>query len=102
MITIRTLATMGIGLLIAATAGSALAVPYTPVLDEFWIMKNSAEIYRDSFTDGVPPPSGPDDGLFNSDTYSVIGPGGITGESLGKLTMTPLNGTPTGISGTFS
>lgn len=35
MITIRALITMGIGLLITST--TVFAVPFTPVLDEFWI-----------------------------------------------------------------
>jgi len=90
MITIRSLVAMGIGMLIATTAGSALAIPFTPVLDEFWIVKNSAEIFRDSFNDGVLPPSGPD----GATTYSVRGTDGLTSEVGGKLTLTPALGVP--------
>jgi sugar lactone lactonase YvrE len=63
---------------------------FKPVADEFWIIKNGIEIFRDSFNDGVLPPSGPD----GAATYSVNGPGGMTSESNGKLTMTPAAGDP--------
>lgn len=93
------------GFLIAVTAESALAVTFTPVLDEFWILKNSTQIFRDSFNDGTPPPSGPDDGVVNPTTYSVFGPGGITSETAsnpGKLTLTPSLGQPTIVTTTFA
>lgn len=107
MFTIRSLAALLIGMLIALTTGAAFALPFTPVLDEFWIMKGSAtagptEIFRDSFNNNVPPPSGPDDGMPNPTTYSLVGPGGITSEAGNKLTMTPSLGVPTGISGTYA
>lgn len=103
MITIRSLAAMGTSLLLALSAGSVFAIPYTPVLDEFWIMKGSAaagptEIFRDSFNDTVLPPSGPD----GPTTYTVYGPGGITSEANGKLTMTPSLGNPTVITATHA
>lgn len=88
MITIRSLVSMGIGMLIASTAGFAYAVPFTPVLDEFWINKDGAQIFRDSFNDGILPPSGPD----GTTTYVVVGASGMTSETFGspgKLTMTP-------------
>ena len=103
MITIRSLVAMGIGALIASTGGLAFALPYTPIIDEFWITKNAAgaapdEIFRDSFGDGVVPPSGPD----GTGTYFGVGFAGMTGESSGKLTMTPSLGDPTGLVGTFA
>jgi hypothetical protein len=85
MIAVRSLVTIGIGILIAASTGSVFATPFTPVLDELWIEKDGTEIFRDSFADGTPPPSGPD----GSTTYSMFGPGGITSETGDKLTMTP-------------
>ena len=103
MTTRRTLSSTAAACLILLAATPALAVPFTAGIDEFWIMKGTAtagptEIFRDSFSDGAPPPSGPDGGT----TYAVFGPGGFTNESGGKLTMTPASGAPTGISGTYS
>ena len=80
-------------LLIAATSGSAFAIPFTPQLDEFWIVKNGTEIFRDSFNDGVLPPSGPDDGVIDP-TYAVFGAGGMISEAGDRLTMTPSLGDP--------
>jgi len=101
MITIRSFVAMGIGALIASTSGFAFALPFTPIMDEFWIMKNAAgaapaEIFRDSFGDGAVPPSGPD----GSTTYFGVGHAAMTSESGGKLTMTPSLGNLVGISGT--
>ncbi|MDI6746941.1 MAG: PEP-CTERM sorting domain-containing protein [Rhodocyclaceae bacterium] len=101
MITLRSLAAMGTSLLLTLSAGSVFAIPFTPVLDEFWIMKGSAaagptEIFRDSFNDTVLPPSGPD----GSTTYFGVGHAAMTSESGGKLTMTPSLGNIVGISGT--
>jgi hypothetical protein len=80
-------------------AGAASAVPFQPVIDEFWVIRNSTENFRDSFSDGVKPPSGPEDGLTSSgNTYGVSGAAGFTSESGGKLTMTPELGVPTLIS----
>jgi hypothetical protein len=100
---IRKLAAAAVGFLITLTAGSAFATLFTPVLDEFWIMKGSAgmpstEMFRDSFNNNIPPPSGPD----GSATYSLYGPAGITGEAGGKLTMTPSFGDPTVITTTYA
>lgn len=102
MSSIRSLAVLALAVLITSTTGSAFATPFMPVLDEFWILKGSTQIFRDSFNDGVLPPSGPDDGLFNPTTYSVFGPGGMTSESAGKLTLTPSLGAPTVITTTFA
>jgi len=98
MTTNRSLVAMAIGLFITSTAGSAFAVPFTPALDAFWIVKDDTEIFRDSFSDGVVPPSGPD----GPSTYSVFGPGGMTSESGGKLTMTPSLGDSTLVTTTFA
>jgi hypothetical protein len=83
---------------------SAHALPFTPVIDEFWIMKRIAPgdpvtvIFRDSFSDGAVPPSGPD----GAATYGMFGPGGMTGEAGGKLTMTPSLGESVLITATFA
>jgi len=99
----RKLAAIGTACLISLTTGSAVATPFTPVLDEFWITKNGATIFSDSFADGVPPPSGPDDSPSNPNpTYNVYGPGGITSEANGKLTMTPALGDPSVITTTYA
>lgn len=84
-----------------ALSGAAGATTFQPVLDEFWVLKNGTEIFRDSFEDGVLPPSGPDGPI----TYSNVpgaGLAGMTSESGGKLTMTPALGAPTLISGAFA
>ncbi|MBA3034210.1 MAG: PEP-CTERM sorting domain-containing protein [Gammaproteobacteria bacterium] len=98
MITLRSIAAMGTSLLLALSAGSVFAVPFTPVLDEFRITKDGREIFHDSFTDGVVPPSGPD----GQTTYFGVGFAGMTSESGGSLTMTPSLGDPTGLVGTFA
>jgi hypothetical protein len=67
-------------------------------MDEFWINKNGAPLFRDSFDGPGLPPSGPD----GAATYAVTGPAGFTGASNGKLTMTPGLGAPVMISGVFS
>lgn len=89
-----------LGFLLASA--SAHAGPFTSVIDEFWIKKGAEEIFRDSFADGKLPPTGPDDGKPNPNTYIVTGGGGFTSESAGKLTMTPLLGAPIGISGVYA
>lgn len=101
MITIRSLVTKVIGMLIVSASGFASAMPFTPILDEFWIVKSTAaagpaEIFRDSFGDGAVPPSGPD----GATTYFGVGHAAMTSESGGKLTMTPSLGNLVGISGT--
>ena len=60
MSSIRSHLLVAAGLLIAATSAPAFAIPFTPQLDEFWIVKDGTEIFRDSFNDGALPPSGPD------------------------------------------
>ena len=102
MFSIRSHLLVAAGLLIAAASGPAFAIPFTPQLDEFWIVKNGEEIFRDSFDAGGPPPSGPDDGVINPTTYAVFGAGGMTGEADGRLTMTPSLGDTVLISGVSS
>ena len=85
-------------LLLSLATVSALATPFKPILDEFWVVKDSNEIFRDSFDNSVPPPSGPD----GTGTYSMHGAGGITGETGGKLTMTPSLGEPVVITTTYA
>lgn len=94
-----------VGIWSAALAVSVLLsgparASFMPVMDEFWVVKNGNEIFRDPFDDGALPPSGPDDAITSSgDTYTVNGAGGMTSESGGKLTMTPSLGAPSLISG---
>lgn len=92
-----------IGVLALSAANSAVATTFTPVLDEFWIVKDGTEIFRDSFNDGVLPPDGPD----GANTYTVTGAAGLTSESTGtppegKLTMTPRLGEATVITTTYA
>lgn len=101
MIMNRSIVTKGIGMLIVSASGFAFAMPFTPILDEFWIVKSTDtagpnEIFRDSFDDGVVPPSGPD----GATTYFGVGHTAMTSESGGKLTMTPSLGNLVSISGT--
>jgi hypothetical protein len=90
----------------AFCGGASVAAPFTPVIDEFWVVKNGSEQFRDSFDDGVLPPSGPQDGnpsgTGNPNTYSVTGPNGFIGESGGRLTMQPSLGTPTVITNSLA
>jgi hypothetical protein len=92
----------------AGVAVSATATPFTPVIDEFWVMKGASlesvsQVFRNSFNDGIAPPSGPQDININTqDTYNVFGAGGITGESGGKLTLTPSNGDTVLITNAFA
>jgi len=100
---------LSIGVALLALCGTVGASLFQPVLDEFWIVKDSTEIFRDSFDGGGPPPSGPDDGWVNPvtlevnpTTYSVFGLGGIASETGGKLTLTPSLGAPTVVTTTFA
>ncbi len=87
-------------LAVSLFSASLSAMPFAPVIDEFWVVKNGSENFRDSFSDGNLPASGPEDGITTSgNTYSVQGSAGFTSESGGKLTMTPSLGTPTLITG---
>ena len=79
--------------------GPASAAPFTPVIDEFWIVRNGTEIFRDSFSDGIVPASGPD-GATTYFTAAQAGLAGMTSETGGKLTITPSLGAPTLITGT--
>lgn len=83
MIAIRPLIVTAIGIVISSTTGAALAVPCAPVLDECWIKKSTATaaptgIFRDSFNNGITPPSGRD----GANTYLMVEAGGTTGETL--------------------
>jgi Thrombospondin type 3 repeat len=78
----------------ATTNGPAAL--FKPAIDEFWIVKNGVEIFRDSFSDGTVPQSGPD----GETTYSVAGAAGMALEAGGKLTMTPSLGDPVVITAT--
>ena len=63
----------------AAVLGATSANATVFSFDEFVINKNGGEIFRDSFNDGVLPPSGPDDGILGpGGTYFVSGNGFIS------------------------
>ena len=100
MFTLREATSKGIatGILLSLTAGWVSAGPFTPVLDEFWIIKSGSQIFRDSFNTGVLPPEGPD----GAATYGLFGQGGMTSESTGKLTMTPSLGDSVLITTTYA
>lgn len=103
MRTRRSLLATAVSALLTCGAVSVAAAPFTPTIDEFWILKGAAgapltEIFRDSFNDGVAPPSGPD----GPTTYGVFGPAGITSEAAGRLTMTPSLGDPVVITTTYA
>lgn len=87
---------------VGVSAGSTVsATPFQPVMDEFWIVKNGSQIFRDSFNDGAVPASGPD----GATTYSPSpqsGLDGMTSETGGKLTMTPALGAPVLINGYYA
>ena len=72
------------------TGISGAQATFMPVLDEFWVVKNGVEVFRDSFSAGAVPASGPEDGITGSGvTYTMTGAAGMVSESLGKLTMDP-------------
>ena len=52
---IRRLALFGVGLQFFLASAAALAGPFTSAIDEFWITKGGAGIFRDSFADGKLP-----------------------------------------------
>lgn len=72
---------------ILATMGAAQAT-FLPVVDEFWIMRNGAEIFRDSFDSTLPQ----DETIGPNPTYGTAGETGFLTEN-GKLTMDPSLGT---------
>lgn len=106
MIKVRVLSALSFMTLAAMLAGPAFATPFTPVIDEFWIVKNGGSgqgQFRDSFDDGAPPPSGPQDGVSGTpDTYNVYGPSGMVSETGGKLTMNPSLGETSVITASYS
>ena len=77
-------------------SGNAIGA-FTPRLDEFYVLKNSVEVFRDSFDDGGVPPSGPN----GSATYGGSGHAGFTGESGGMLTVTPSHAASFQITGLY-
>jgi hypothetical protein len=88
-----------IGLSIAAVVGfmglspqSATAATFTPVIEEFQIIRDNVSIFLDPFGNGTLPTV--------EAAYSVTGPAGMTSESGGRLTMTPALGDPTSGVGT--
>lgn len=94
----RSITTLVFSVLLSCGTASVSALPFTSVIDEFWILKDGTQIFRDSFSDGALPPSGPD----GVSTYGVFGSAGMTSESGGKLTMTPSLGDPVVITTTFA
>src|SRR5262245_316738 len=68
----------------------ATAASFTPMIDTFTIAKDGNVIFNDGFSDGAVP---------TSPIYSVNGPGGMTIENGGLLTMTPALGDPANFGG---
>lgn len=71
MKTMRMFAAIALGGITALAATGASATVFD--LDEFWVVKNGGEIYRDSFDDGAAPGSGPDDAILGEPTYVMTG-----------------------------
>jgi len=94
-------ATLTLFYVAAGSLTQAHAQSFQPVIDEFWIIKNGQEIFRDAFSDGLLPPSGPD-GASTYSTAATAGLDGMTSESGGKLTMTPAFGSQTLITSTLA
>jgi hypothetical protein len=63
------------------------ASTFTPAIEEFQIIRDGASVFFDGFNNGTLPTS--------ESVYAVTGPGGMTNESGGRLTMTPALGVPT-------
>ena len=76
--------------------GPASAAPFTPVIDEFWIVRNGTEIFRDSFSDGIVPASGPD----GATTYFTAAQAGLAGMTI-PLILERLGVDPAVASGVF-
>ena len=89
--------TVRIGIIVAAAAGFASAgaqAAFMPVIDEFWVGRNGAELFRDSFNNGVLPQA---EGTIAVPTYGTGGAAGFVSETVGtaaegKLTMNPALG----------
>ncbi len=78
---LKTILAAAAGSIILSTGAQATVFSF----DEFFINKNGGEIFRDSFTDGSAPPTGPDDGVLGpGGTYSVTG-AGFSEPGTGKL-----------------
>jgi hypothetical protein len=77
-----------------ATTGAAQAA-FMPVIDEFWIVRNGSEIFRDSFNGTLPQ----SETTGANPTYSTSGAAGFLSED-GKLTMDPSLGSGVLIPGT--
>lgn len=70
--------------LVASTA-VAQASPFTAYIDEFWVVRNGVQIFRDSFNDGNGPPSAPPFVDGTPASYAVQGSFGSGSESGGRL-----------------
>lgn len=70
---------------LAASTAVAHAAPFTAYIDEFWVVRNGVQIFRDSFNDGDGPPSAPPFVDGTPATYAVQGSFGAGSESGGRL-----------------
>ena len=73
---------------VIAACWSITSHAFVVSIDDFSIIRNGVGFFDDSFTDGVPPPSGPS----GAATYSVFGTIPSTAESGGKLLIDTANG----------
>lgn len=78
-------AVLAVSGLCTAVAPAAQAA-FVPVIDEFWIVRNGTEIFRDSFDNGILPP---DEMTGPNPTYGIRGDAGFVSETGGKLTIDP-------------
>ena len=82
-------------LLVAASVGLAVAMPASAVVafvDDFSVTKNGTMVFRDTFSDGAPPPSAPDFLTGGPAQYFVVGSYPSNAESAGKLRANSANG----------
>src|SRR6476661_3937949 len=81
--------------LLAAAAASCwpfTSQAATVSIDDFQISRNGGLFFRDTFSDGLPPPSAPDFASGTLATYNVFGTIPGTAESGGFLTLNTANG----------
>ena len=82
-------------LLVAASVGLTAAMPASAVVsyvDDFSVTKNGTMVFRDTFSDGAPPPSAPDFLTGGPAQYFVGGSYAPNSESAGKLRANSADG----------
>ena len=82
-------------LLVAASVGLTAVMPASAVVayvDDFSVTKNGTMVFRDTFSDGAPPPSAPDFLTGGPAQYFVVGSYASNSESAGKLRANSADG----------